>query len=110
MGWVAAVWNFCHFVYAVFFHAGDAPTGLLVVLEGKVRVVRQSGERAQVVHVEGLGGRWAKCRCSPEAGGEGSGSAADAQKSKAQIIPNPAVPAADGTGPRKKRSRRLPGR
>jgi CRP/FNR family transcriptional regulator len=38
------------------FHAGDAPGGLMVVLDGRVRVVRQAGGRAQVVHVETVGG------------------------------------------------------
>jgi len=38
------------------FRAGEPATGLMVVLEGKVRVVRLAGERAQVVHVERAGG------------------------------------------------------
>jgi CRP-like cAMP-binding protein len=38
------------------FRAGDPSTGLMVVLEGKVRVIRRAGGRAQVVHVEGVGG------------------------------------------------------
>lgn len=38
------------------FRAGDAPRGLMVVLEGTVRVVRHAGTRAQVVHVERAGG------------------------------------------------------
>src|SRR3982750_1462394 len=38
------------------FRAGDSASGLMVVLEGKVRVIRRSGGRAQVVHVEGVGG------------------------------------------------------
>jgi CRP/FNR family transcriptional regulator, dissimilatory nitrate respiration regulator len=38
------------------FRAGDEASGLMVVLEGKVRVIRRAGERAQVVHVEGVGG------------------------------------------------------
>jgi CRP-like cAMP-binding protein len=38
------------------FRAGDPPSGLMVVLEGKVRVVRRVGGRAQVVHVEREGG------------------------------------------------------
>jgi CRP-like cAMP-binding protein len=38
------------------FRAGEASGGLLVVLEGKVRVVRRAGGRAQVVHVERAGG------------------------------------------------------
>jgi len=38
------------------FRAGDDAAGLMVVLEGKVRVVRQVGSRAQVVHVETAGG------------------------------------------------------
>jgi CRP/FNR family transcriptional regulator len=38
------------------FRAGDSASGLMVVLEGKVRVVRRTGGRAQVVHVEGVGG------------------------------------------------------
>ena len=38
------------------FRAGEASAGLLVVLEGKVRVVRRAGGRAQVVHVERAGG------------------------------------------------------
>ena len=38
------------------FRAGDSSAGLMVVLEGKVRVVRRSGGRAQVVHVERVGG------------------------------------------------------
>jgi len=40
----------------ILFHAGDAAAGLLVVLEGKVRVVRKAADRAQVVHVERAGG------------------------------------------------------
>jgi CRP/FNR family transcriptional regulator len=38
------------------FSAGDTSAGLMVVLEGKVRVMRRAGERAQIVHVEGVGG------------------------------------------------------
>jgi CRP/FNR family transcriptional regulator len=38
------------------FRAGDEAAGLMVVLEGKVRVIRRAGLRAQVVHVEGVGG------------------------------------------------------
>ncbi|HEX6054031.1 MAG TPA: Crp/Fnr family transcriptional regulator [Gemmatimonadaceae bacterium] len=38
------------------FRAGDAASGLMVVLEGRVRVVRHAGSRAQVVHVEVAGG------------------------------------------------------
>lgn len=38
------------------FRAGDQASGLMVVLEGKVRVVRRAGARTQVVHVEGVGG------------------------------------------------------
>ena len=38
------------------FRAGDTAAGLMVVMEGKVRVVRRSGGRAQVVHVEKVGG------------------------------------------------------
>jgi CRP-like cAMP-binding protein len=38
------------------FRAGDESAGLMVVLEGKVRVVRRAGGRAQVVHVERSGG------------------------------------------------------
>ncbi len=38
------------------FRAGDQSDGLMVVLEGKVRVIRRAGGRAQVVHVEGVGG------------------------------------------------------
>src|SRR5262245_35893600 len=40
----------------ILFRAGDTAPGLLVVLEGKVRVVRKAGDRAQVVHVERTGG------------------------------------------------------
>lgn len=38
------------------FRVGDTAGGLMVVLEGRVRVVRQAGGRAQVVHVETAGG------------------------------------------------------
>jgi CRP-like cAMP-binding protein len=38
------------------FRAGEDPRGLMVVLEGKVRVVRQAAGRTQVVHVETTGG------------------------------------------------------
>jgi len=40
----------------ILFRAGEAAAGLLVVLEGKVRVVRKAADRAQVVHVERAGG------------------------------------------------------
>ncbi len=40
----------------ILFRAGDSAAGLLVVLEGKVRVVRKAADRAQVVHVERAGG------------------------------------------------------
>ena len=40
----------------IIFRAGDTAAGLMVVLEGKVRVVRKAGDRAQVVHVERAGG------------------------------------------------------
>jgi CRP/FNR family transcriptional regulator len=38
------------------FRAGESATGLLVVLDGKVRVVREFAGRTQVVHVETVGG------------------------------------------------------
>ena len=38
------------------FRAGETANGLIVVLVGRVRVVRQAGGRAQVVHVETGGG------------------------------------------------------
>lgn len=38
------------------FRAGDQAAGLMVVLEGKVRVIRRAGDRTQVVHVETVGG------------------------------------------------------
>ena len=38
------------------FRAGEPAAGLMVVLEGKVRVIRRSGDRTQVVHVERAGG------------------------------------------------------
>lgn len=41
---------------AVLFRAGDKARGLLVVLDGRVRVLRQTVGRGQVVHVEGAGG------------------------------------------------------
>jgi CRP/FNR family transcriptional regulator len=40
----------------ILFRAGEPAAGLMVVLEGKVRVVRKAGDRAQVVHVERAGG------------------------------------------------------
>jgi CRP/FNR family transcriptional regulator, dissimilatory nitrate respiration regulator len=40
----------------VLFTAGSAPRGLYVVLEGEVRVLRGSGGRQHVIHVEGPGG------------------------------------------------------
>lgn len=40
----------------ILFRAGEPADGLMVVLEGKVRVVRKAGDRAQVVHVERVGG------------------------------------------------------
>jgi CRP-like cAMP-binding protein len=40
----------------ILFRAGEPAAGLMVVLEGKVRVVRKAGDRAQVVHVERVGG------------------------------------------------------
>jgi CRP/FNR family transcriptional regulator len=42
------------------FHAGDTPWGLIVVLDGRVRVVRGSGTRNVVVHTEGPGGTLAE--------------------------------------------------
>ena len=47
----------------ILFRAGETAAGLLVVLEGKVRVVRKATDRAQVIHVE----RSAKCPCSAAA-------------------------------------------
>jgi len=38
------------------FHAGDSALGLFVILSGRVRVVRSTRRRAQVVHEEGPGG------------------------------------------------------
>jgi CRP/FNR family transcriptional regulator, dissimilatory nitrate respiration regulator len=40
------------------FRAGDVPRGLLLVIEGRVRVIREDpdGGRRQVLHVEGPGG------------------------------------------------------
>jgi len=41
---------------AVIFLAGSEPRGWYIVLEGCVRVVRESGGRQHVVHTEGVGG------------------------------------------------------
>ena len=38
------------------FHAGDPAPGLIVVVEGRVRVFREVGGRRAVLHVEGPGG------------------------------------------------------
>jgi CRP-like cAMP-binding protein len=38
------------------YRADTDASGLMVVLEGRVRVVRRMGDRSQVVHVEGVGG------------------------------------------------------
>jgi CRP/FNR family transcriptional regulator len=40
----------------IIFRAGEPAAGLMVVLEGKVRVMRRAGDRAQIVHVEKVGG------------------------------------------------------
>jgi CRP/FNR family transcriptional regulator, dissimilatory nitrate respiration regulator len=40
----------------VLFSAGTSPRGLLVVVEGKVRVLRGGGDRQHVIHEEGPGG------------------------------------------------------
>ena len=40
----------------IIFRAGETAPGLMVVLEGKVRVMRRAGDRAQIVHVERVGG------------------------------------------------------
>lgn len=40
----------------VLFAAGSTPTGLLIVVTGRVRVVRGRGDRQHVVHEEGPGG------------------------------------------------------
>lgn len=40
----------------IIFRAGETAAGLMVVLEGKVRVMRRAGDRAQIVHVERVGG------------------------------------------------------
>ena len=40
----------------IIFRAGENAPGLMVVLEGKVRVMRRAGDRAQIVHVERVGG------------------------------------------------------
>ena len=40
----------------VLFRAGEEPKGMFVVLEGEVRVVRETVGRGQVVHSEGQGG------------------------------------------------------
>ena len=40
----------------VLYSAGASPSGLLLILEGRVRVVRGRGGRQQVVHEEGMGG------------------------------------------------------
>ena len=42
------------------FRAGDDAWGIIVVLEGRVRVVRSSGERTVAVHTEGPGGTLAE--------------------------------------------------
>ncbi len=41
---------------AFLFHAGDPAPGLIVVIEGRVRVFREEGSRRAVLHVEGPGG------------------------------------------------------
>jgi CRP/FNR family transcriptional regulator, dissimilatory nitrate respiration regulator len=40
----------------VLFSAGTTPRGLLVIVEGKVRVLRGQGDRQHVIHEEGPGG------------------------------------------------------
>jgi CRP/FNR family transcriptional regulator len=45
---------------ATLFRAGESPTGLLIILEGQVRVVRTRDGRQSVVHTEGPGGTLAE--------------------------------------------------
>lgn len=76
----------------VLFRAGDAPAGLLIVLEGKVRVVRQAGERAQVMHVEGVGGTLGEVPLF--AGGGYPATAVAAEPTVCAVIPREALAAA----------------
>jgi CRP-like cAMP-binding protein len=40
----------------VLFHRGDPPVGLILILEGSVRVIRELNGRRYVLHTEGAGG------------------------------------------------------
>jgi len=79
------------------FRAGDSPRGLMVVLEGRVRVVRQAGGRAQVVHVEGAGGTLGEVPLF--AGGGYPATAVAAERTTCAVIAREALAAAVRSSP-----------
>lgn len=81
----------------VIFSAGDPALGIHLVLEGRVRVVRDSGTRRQLVHVEGAGGALGEValfdgECYPA-------TAIAAEPTRCVLLPRAAVHAALAAGP-----------
>ena len=79
------------------FRAGDAPWGIFVVLEGRIRVVKGQDGRQVVVHTEGVGGTLADVPFF--AGGVLAGTAVAAEPSACAIFPKEALRAAIAANP-----------
>src|SRR5947209_7842662 len=41
---------------AVLYHTGDSPSGLFIVLSGRVHVTREKNARTTLLHIENVGG------------------------------------------------------
>jgi CRP-like cAMP-binding protein len=81
----------------VIFAAGDRAQGIHLVLEGRVRVVRDSGTRRQLVHVEGPGGALGEVALFD--GERYPATAIAAEPVRGILLPRAAVMAALAAGP-----------
>lgn len=81
----------------VIFTAGSRPAGLLLVLSGRVRVVRGGGDRQHLVHYEGPGGALGEV---PVFGGGGyPATALAAEATRCLLVPAESLAAAIRTDP-----------
>jgi CRP/FNR family transcriptional regulator len=81
----------------VLYTAGTIPAGLLVILEGRVRVLRGRGGRQHVVHEEGVGGTLGEIPVF--SGGSYPATAVAAELTRCAMLPTEALKAATRTDP-----------
>ena len=81
----------------VIFRAGDRALGIHLLLDGRVRVVRESGTRRQLVHVEGPGGALGEVALFD--GERYPATAVASEPARGILLPRAAVHAALAAGP-----------